>query len=402
MSRSSASSPVASVASSRCVSSEIAGAGAAPALSAIAVTAARSAAVPPASNSVSAAAAWAVSSASPMSSASSRRSSSFACSSSARAPSSAGAARTSATSAGSAARSSATAASTVSAWSGAASGGASPRRLREQRRDQPFAIGALLLDGLDVEAEARQRFGEQLEVLVGHRRLGIRVGLDLLLAQAEQTFRVGRARGSCSAPRICWLSFAERRELRALRAVAEERVEHLLHVPQVRLDLAADLREQHPLLRALRHLVEQRRRRGAGKRARRARGIEPRQHRLDLLREIGRQARVVLERALGQQHAGRVLHRDRLGNAGCGILSRRSTSAAVSFISAPLPISATCLCTDASVCFSFGRFSARPERELEPRVLGAASCSRASRSMRLDADDVRGQHLGRRNEARRA
>ena len=36
--------------------------------------------------------------------------------------------------------------------------------LRDQRRDDPFAIGTLLLDRVDVEAEPRQRFGEQLEI----------------------------------------------------------------------------------------------------------------------------------------------------------------------------------------------------------------------------------------------
>ncbi len=58
----------------------------------------------------------------------------------------------------------------------------------------------------------------------------------------------------------------------------------------------------------------------------------------------------------------------------------RSTNAAVSFISAPLWISAAFACTDASVCLSLGRFSARPEAAFSQESLAPASCSRASRS----------------------
>ncbi len=77
-----------------------------------------------------------------------------------------------------------------------------PEALREQRGDQPLALGALLLDGLDVEAQAGQRFGEKLEVVVRHVRFRIRIRVDLLLAQAEQPLRVGSPR-ILSAPRIC-------------------------------------------------------------------------------------------------------------------------------------------------------------------------------------------------------
>ena len=63
-----------------------------------------------------------------------------------------------------------------------------------------------------------------------------------------------------------------------------------------------------------------------------------------------------------------------------GILSRRSISAAVSFISAPCLTSADFVWTDASVALSFGRFSARPEANLSHASLACTSCSRASRS----------------------
>ena len=61
-------------------------------------------------------------------------------------------------------------------------------------------------------------------------------------------------------------------------------------------------------------------------------------------------------------------------------LSSRSTSDDVSFISAPLPISAAMRCTATSVCLSLGRFSARPEVNLSHASLAPERWSRASRS----------------------
>ena len=79
----------------------------------------------------------------------------------------------------------------------------------------------------------------------------------------------------------------ESRQLGTLRVIAEKSVEHLLDMTQVGLDFARDLRQQQPLLRATRHFVEERRRSRAGDRFVLLRSIEPRDHRLDLLREIG-------------------------------------------------------------------------------------------------------------------
>jgi hypothetical protein len=62
-----------------------------------------------------------------------------------------------------------------------------------------------------------------------------------------------------NAPRICALSLPEARRSARFVLSRKNAVEHLLHVTQVDLDLAADLREQHALLRALAHLVEHRR-----------------------------------------------------------------------------------------------------------------------------------------------
>ena len=63
-----------------------------------------------------------------------------------------------------------------------------------------------------------------------------------------------------------------------------------------------------------------------------------------------------------------------------GILSSRSTSSEVSFISAPCLTSADFVWTDASVALSFGRFSARPDANLSHASFACTSCSRASRS----------------------
>ena len=184
---------------------------------------------------------------------------------------------------------------------------------REKRRDQALALGALLLDRFDVEAQPGQRFRKQFQVFVRHHRFGVRVGVDLLLAKPQQPLCIRKAQDLERAPDLLAV-LAESRELGALRAVAEERIEHLFHVAKVRLDLAADLGQQQALLRPLRHLVQQRHGRRAGQRTQRARGVEPRQHRLDLLREIRREACVILERAFGEQHARRVFHGERLGN----------------------------------------------------------------------------------------
>ena len=185
---------------------------------------------------------------------------------------------------------------------------------REQRRDQAVAVGSLLLDGLDVEAQAGQRLGEQLEVVVRDGGVGIGIGVDLVLAKPEELVRLVEAQDA-QRPANLAAVLRQRRELGALAVVAEERVQHLLDVPQVDLDLADDLRDQQPLLRALRHLVEQRR--GAGRPGGPVglRGIEAGQHHVDLLREIRRQAGKILECAFGEQEARRVLHRQRLGHA---------------------------------------------------------------------------------------
>jgi hypothetical protein len=90
----------------------------------------------------------------------------------------------------------------------------------------------------------------------------------------------------------------ERRELGALVRIAEERIEHSLHATQVRLDLVSYLREQQALPRTFAELSEARRIARYGLSC--GSGSEAREHRIDLLRKVGRQTRKMLERVLGQ------------------------------------------------------------------------------------------------------
>ncbi len=85
----------------------------------------------------------------------------------------------------------------------------------EQRGDQTVAIGPLLLDGLDIEAEARQRFGQHLEVVVVNLDIRFRIFVDLLLAELEQALRASRARASSARRRSAG---CRRRAWRARRA----------------------------------------------------------------------------------------------------------------------------------------------------------------------------------------
>ena len=156
---------------------------------------------------------------------------------------------------------------------------------RNQRRNQTIAIGTLLLDRFDKKSETGQRLGEKLELVVRNQRVGRRVTLDLLLAHSDQTLGIGEPEHVQRAAYLLAV-LRKRRELATLRVVAEKSIQHLLHVAQIGANLAAHLRQQHALLRALRHLVQHRRARRCGPAG--ARGIEPREHRVHLRGEFRR------------------------------------------------------------------------------------------------------------------
>ena len=163
------------------------------------------------------------------------------------------------------------------------SGGRDPQALRQERLDQPVTVGPLLLDRLDIEAKPGERFGEQLQVLVLDRRIGLDIFVDLLLAEREQLLGPVQAE-HLERTRDLLAVVGESRQLGTLGVIAEKSVEHLLDMAQVGLDLARDLRQEQSLLRATRHFVEEWRRRRAGDRLVLLRSIEPRNHRLDLRR----------------------------------------------------------------------------------------------------------------------
>ena len=166
------------------------------------------------------------------------------------------------------------------------SGGRDPQTLRQERLDQPVTVGPLLLDRLDVEAEPGERLGEQLQVFVLDRSIRVDVFVDLLLTEREQLLGPIQAK-HLERTRDLLAVMGEGCQLGTLGVIAEKSVEHLLEMTQVGLDFARDLRQEQPLLRATRHFVEEWRRHGAGDRLVLLGSVEPRNHRLDLLREIG-------------------------------------------------------------------------------------------------------------------
>jgi hypothetical protein len=182
----------------------------------------------------------------------------------------------------------------------------------EQRIDQALAVRSLLLDRLDVEAQPGQSLGESLEVLVDDRRLRVRVFVDPLLTQRKQLLSVIETQDLQRAGDLLAVA-RESGQIGALVVIAEEGVEHLLHVPQVGLDLARHLREEQPFLRAARHLVEHRRGDiGCGTIL--LGGVEARDHRIDL---AGNSAGLPEEFSStdSARRAGRVFHRHRLGSS---------------------------------------------------------------------------------------
>jgi hypothetical protein len=124
-----------------------------------------------------------------------------------------------------------------------------------------------------------------LEVALRGNIVGLREALDLGGALGEsrrRTILVQHREGAEHLPH----RLVETRQLAALRGVAEERVQGLLDRAQARLDLGDDLRHQHALLRAARHLVEHRHRRGLLQRLALDDRLQPLVHQPGLLREL--------------------------------------------------------------------------------------------------------------------
>ena len=190
---------------------------------------------------------------------------------------------------------------------------ASPEALRQQRRDQPLAVGTLLLQRLDEEPEPAQRLGEKLEVFVADRRVRVRVAVDLLFAKPRAGDRrrpapasgTRRESGGCPCSSVAISErFVVSRKNASSTCSIRRRLTWISRATCASSTRSCARRKMSSISAA-----------GAGRdRTRFARRVEPREHRRDLLREIARKAAVVRDGAFGEQYAGRVLHREHFGH----------------------------------------------------------------------------------------
>ena len=218
--------------------------------------------------------------------------------------------------------------------------------------------------------------------------------VDLLLAQRQQLLGVREAKHLQRAHDLLAV-VGERRQIGAFVVVPEERVEHLLHMPQVRLDFARDLGEQQTLLRTARHFVEQRR----GGAARGPARIEPRDHRVDLGRQLRRGRRIVLDRRFGEQQSRRVFHGECFGNRSAGQLVQPVGQRSGQPRQRRLADRGGLVAHGGKRLLELGQALDAAAGQLEPQVLrGGQKVSRLAQ-MWLHAHDVGGQHVGGRNQA---
>ncbi len=197
-----------------------------------------------------------------------------------------------------------------------------------------------------------------------------------------------------NAPRICWLSLPNVASSARLLLSRKNASSTCSMWAQVRLNLAADLRQQHAFLRALAHLV-QHGCTGRGGRPASPRGIQARQHRIDLLREIGAEARIVLEGGLGKQQRRRVFHRHRFRNP-----RRRHLVDALDQRRRQLHQRAVVNLRRLRVhrrqrLLQLRQVFGAPRGGLQPRVLGARKLFARFAQQRLQAHDVGRQGLRR-------
>ena len=227
-----------------------------------------------------------------------------------RAISSAGARWTSATRAGSASRSSSTACSTDLLPLFDRLARRLAQALREQRRDQPLrAPGAA---ARRPRRRSRDRTATRREAR-GPRRRSRRPDWRTP-GSAPRTSRAGGPHDrapACATRRES--ARCPSRAARARRACCGRGRSRREPAPSAAgwPGSRAHLRQQHAFVRASTS------RRAAGRPpprspAGRPRRVEPREHDVDLPRELRRQARRIVERAFGEQQRRRVLHRDRL------------------------------------------------------------------------------------------
>ena len=259
--------------------------------------------------------------------------------------------------------------------------------------------GPLLLDRLDVEAQARQRFGEKLEVVVADRRRRDRRSCAICSSHSPSRRSASSSPSMRSAPRICALSLASvARSARLLlsRKNASSTCSMWRRLTWIsRPTCASSTRSCARLLisssigapvaggerprRARHRAAPASRRPASGSRA----------------RQVSSSSRTRSRRAAAPS---RTPSRPARTRPEAGILSRRSTSAAVSFISAPLWISAALRVHRRQRLLELRQVLRAARRGLEPRVLRAARAARALRAGSAAGARRPRQHLRGRNE----
>ena len=273
--------------------------------------------------------------------------------------------------------------------------------LRDQRRDDPFAIGALLL----APPRCRSRVPTAIRRAARDppRRPACRDSHTSRSAVWHSASRRSASSSSEHAQRAANLLAVLARAPRArtrLRVVAEERVEHLLHVAQVGLHFArrpARAARAPAPASTFRRAAARRRRRRACRRARRRAASAS--HRP----AVGKSGDRLLKfsnalSASSSAVANSIASGSETPSA--GMLARRATSADVSSRQRRmLDLRRLRIGRRERCCCSFGSVSARPDAALSHASLALASWSRASRSSGWQAHDVRVAALRRSGSA---
>ena len=164
----------------------------------------------------------------------------------------------------------------------------------QEKVERLLARLAALHTGRDIEAEAAQPLGQPVELAGTRHERG-----EHALTALEHRGGALPAKHAQRAVDLAQLRCDLRQHFLAAMA-AREGIERLLHLPQVRDDLASDARAKLQRTEMLGQLRAQAGRRRAGRFAGR-RGLEPPHHERDLLARIGRRSAEAVEHRLREE-----------------------------------------------------------------------------------------------------
>ena len=219
----------------------------------------------------------------------------------------------------------------------------------------------------------------------------------MCFAQGEQSIRLGETENLQRTPDLVAV-LGERCQLRAFGVVTEKCVEQLLHVPQIGLDLASDLRQQYAFLRAFAHFVQHRYVPAGGEAALACR-IEAREHGVDVLAEFRRQRRIIFERAFGEQQCRREFHRHWLADPGSGHLVQTLDQRGGQLHQRAVVHFSGLGVYRGKRLFQLRQVLGPTRSRLEPGILRAGQLFTCFSQQRLEPHDVGGQHFRRWNES---